>query len=104
MRDREETYMADPPRYTDSTPGLGDNPSVGSGRESKPGISRWQKVVGILGLVVVLWVGNGLYETLTGDFGDGGHGPGQNAPVENQDQEPDTDDRDGHTPPAGGHG
>jgi hypothetical protein len=96
--------MADRPRSTDSTPDPGDDTSAGPGREPKPGTSRWQKVVGILGLVVVLWVGNGTYETLTGDFGDGGHGPGENVPVENQDQEPDTDDTGGHTPPEGGHG
>jgi hypothetical protein len=94
--------MADPPRSTDSTPGASDDPSEESGREPKPGTSRWQKVVGVLGLVVVLWVGSGAYETLTVEGGDPRHGPGQNAPVENQDQEP--DDGGGHTPPPeGGH-
>jgi len=67
------------------------------------GTSRWQKVVGIVGLLVVLWVGDNMYDTVTGDLGGGQHGPGQNAPVENQDQAPDTDDGGGHTPPAGGH-
>jgi hypothetical protein len=72
------------------------------------GTSCWQKVVGIVGLLVVLWVGDNMYDTVTGDLGGGPagglHGPGQNAPVENQDQAPDTDDGGGHTPPAGGHG
>lgn len=60
-------------------------------------------MVGAVGLVVVVWVGSEVYESVTGDFGGGGgHGPGQNAPVENQDQETETDGG-GHRPPAGGH-
>lgn len=69
------------------------------------GTSRWQKVVGSLGLVVVLWVGTEMYENVTGDFGGGGggHGPGQSGPVENQGPETDTGDGGGRAPPAGGH-
>lgn len=73
--------------------------------------SRWQKVVGILGVLVILWVGNDTYNVIAGDFGSGGdgggHGPSQDAPVENQDQETDTgNDGGGHRPPppTGGHG
>jgi len=86
------------------------NPDAGVGpdRGASTGTSRWQKVVGILGLLVVLWVGNDTYKVIDGDFGGGAgggeHGPSQDAPVENQDQETDTDDGGGHTPPAGGHG
>lgn len=77
---------------------------------TRPVASRWQKVVGILGLVVVVWVGSETYDVVVGDFGGpgpGGHGqnvPGQEAPVEDQDQEPDTDDGGGHRPPTGRHG
>jgi hypothetical protein len=66
------------------------------------GTSRWQKVVGTLGLVVLLWVGRGLYGTVTGDVaGGGGHGPAPSAPA--QTDEPETDGPGGHVPPAGGH-
>ncbi len=88
-----------------------ENTGAGSGRGPTPGTSRWHKVVGILGALVVLWVGNDTYTIIDGDFGSGAggggeHGPSQDAPAENQDQETDTDDGGGHTPgpPAGGHG
>ncbi|HEX9765277.1 MAG TPA: hypothetical protein VGA36_00840 [Nitriliruptorales bacterium] len=87
-------------------PDLGDDTDDGGpDRGATIGTSPWQKVVGSIGLVVVLWVGSETYDTVTGDFGGGGgdHGPGQNAPVENQDPETDTDGG-GHQPPAGGHG
>lgn len=92
--------MADPPPFPDTD----EDTRLGPDRKSTSGTTRWQKVVGILGLIVVLWVGNNMYDTVTGDL-DGGPGPGQHAPAENQDQETDTDDGGGHTgPPAGGHG
>jgi hypothetical protein len=84
--------------------------SVGPDRGAPAGTSPWQKVVGILGLLVVLWVGNETYKVIDGDFGGGAgggdHGPGQDTPVENQDQETDTDNGGGHTPGPldGGHG
>lgn len=58
------------------------------------GTSRWQKVVGILGLVVVVWVGSEMYEVVffDGTFPAGG----QHAPVETQDQDGDP------TPPSTG--
>jgi hypothetical protein len=85
------------------------HPDAGVGPDRGPltGASRWQKVVGILGLLVVLWVGRDTYKVIDGDIGGGGggHGPGQEAPVENQDRETDTDDGGGgHRPPPGGHG
>lgn len=87
-----------------------DDTVVGRNRTSTPGTSRWQNVVGIIGLVVALWVGSETYDVVVGDFGGGGpgggnHGPGQDTPVEDQDQEIDSDDGGGgDTPPAGGHG
>ena len=66
--------MADPPRHP-------DNHNVGPGmkpdRGSTSGMARWQKVVAIIGLVVLVVV----VLILTGVFGSG-HTPG---------------------PPAGGH-
>ncbi len=38
--------------------------------------TRWQQVIGILGLVVVLWVGNRLYDVIGSD----GPGPGGGTP------------------------
>lgn len=47
-------------------------------REATAGTSRWQKVVGVIGLVVVLWVGGDLFDVATrGDERPGaGAGPG----------------------------
>lgn len=67
-----------------------------------PGPSRWQKLIGIIGLLVVLWVANDTYEVIDGGIG-GGHGPAQGTPV--VDQETDIDPGEGgHRPPPGGHG
>lgn len=81
---------------------------VGPDRGVPAGTPRWQKAVAILGVLVILWVGNDTYKVIDGDFGGGGgaeHGPGQEAPADNQDQESDTDNGGGHTPgpPEGGH-
>lgn len=91
---------------TRSQPDAGEDTGEGPDRGATTGTSRWQKVVGILGVLVVLWVGNDTYKVIDGDFGGGEHGPSQDAPAENQDQETDTDDGGGHTPgpPGGGHG
>lgn len=85
-----------------SHPDTGVEPDDGA----PTGTSRWQKAVGILGVLVVLWAGSDTYEIIDSDSGGGNHGPGQDTPVENQDQEPDTDNGGGHTPgpPEGGHG
>jgi hypothetical protein len=93
-----------------SQPDAGEDIGEGPDRGATTSTSRWQKVVGILGVLVVLWVGNDTYKVIDGDFGGGAggaeHGPGQDAPAENQDQETDTDNGGGHTPgpPGGGHG
>lgn len=74
--------MADPPLDVETDAG----PERGSGT------SRWQKVVGIVGLVLILWLGIQL-------FGPGG-GPGQHTPAGNQEQQIDQDGG-GHVPPTG---
>jgi hypothetical protein len=96
---------------TPSHPDADEDTDVGSDRGAITGTPRWQKAVGILGVLVVLWVGNDTYNVIDGDFGGGGgggeHGPSQDTPVENQEQETQTDDGGGgHTPgpPEGGHG
>ena len=48
------------------------------------GTSRWQKVVGVIGLVVVVWVGSDLYDVVTsgGERPSGGTPPaGDQAPA-----------------------
>ena len=96
--------MAKTPSHADAD----EDTDVDSDRGATTGTLRWQKAVGILGVLVVLWVGNDTYNVIDGDFGGGGgeHSPSQDTPVENQDQETETDDGGGHTPgpPEGGHG
>lgn len=80
--------MTDPPRNTDT--GVEPHSTVTTGT------SRWQKVVGIIGLLVVLWIGNQMVGQLTGS----GPGPGQHAPpAEIEEEETDTGDGD-HQPPG----
>jgi hypothetical protein len=97
-----------------SYPDVGDDADGGPDRGVTTGISRWQKVVGILGLVVVLGVGDRISNVIFGSglgpvgdrigdviFGDGGGpgggggGPGGGG-----------SGGGGHTPgpPEGGHG
>ncbi len=47
------------------------------------GRSRWQKAIGVLGLVVVFWVGDRLYSVIErgGTVPGGGHGPGGSTPT-----------------------
>ncbi len=79
--------MADLSTYTDTN---GDT-DVGPDRRATTGTSRWQTIVGIIGIVVVLWVGSRMFDIVFDD------GPGGNRPAEGQEQE--------HTgPPPGGHG
>lgn len=54
---------------------------------STTGASLWQKVVGVIGLVVLLWVGGDLFEVVTSGSADSGD-PGGSRPG-------------GHAPPAG---
>jgi hypothetical protein len=93
--------MADRPPHPDTN----DDTRVGRGRRSAGGTTRWQKVIGIIGLVVALWVGSEVYNAVVGDFGGGpspgGHGPGGGetpieTPIEDQEQEIDTEDDGGH--------
>jgi hypothetical protein len=87
--------MADPTR----NPHARDDTGVEPGRGATIGTSRWQKVVGIIGLVVVLWVGYQMFVAGPGLGGGGGPGPGQHAPpAEIEEQETDTDDGE-HAPP-----
>lgn len=66
-------HMADLPPSPDET-------RKGPDSGSTTGASRWQKVIAMLGLLVVAWVGDQVYEKVTLDaFGTGGpglHGPG----------------------------
>jgi hypothetical protein len=81
----EDTHMADPPPYPDSS---GDEPDRGS----TTGTPRWVKVFGIIVIVLVL----GFVILKFGGVGPpGDHGPGRHAP---------SGEVGGHTPPEGGHG
>jgi hypothetical protein len=64
------------------------------------GTTRWQKAVGVLGLIAVLWAGNNLYDAISrgvvGPGGGGGHGPPGGTPTT---QPVDVGDE---APPAGG--
>jgi len=46
-------------------------------------MARWQKLVGIIGIVVVLWVGSRMSNIVFDD----GPGPSGNTPVESQREE-----------------
>jgi hypothetical protein len=73
-------------------PDAGEDIGEGADREPITRTSRWQKVVGIIGLVVLLLVGSRM-------IGAGGnHRPGQDTGVENQEQRVDSEDG-GHVPP-----
>ena len=98
-RATEETPIADSPPYPDSVGDIGVEP----GRGSTPGTPRWVKVLGIVGLVLVLLIAGLML------FGGGQHGPGRHtqsgdtggqAPSR---QAPSGGDLEGHTRPPGGH-
>lgn len=84
------------PRHDRGT-GAGEEPH----REPTRGRSRWQKVVGVGGLAVVLWVGGDLYDIVTS----GGDDPPRDAPpgevTGNGDPAP--PGAEPHGPPSGGH-
>lgn len=86
-----DTHMADVPGIT------GDDTGAKSDRGSPTGISRWQMVVGGIGLLVVLWVGSQMYDSVTASGAKGGagpeHGPAASAPGGKQ---------EGSTPPIAG--
>jgi hypothetical protein len=76
--------MANPPRKPDADADTAVEPE----RRAKTGTSRWQKVVAIIGLVVLLVLGIRMFVV------GGGHGSAPNTPVDNQEQ-----DGGGHEPP-----
>lgn len=70
-------------------------------RRATPGTSPWQKAIGIAGLVVVLWVGDNLFDTITSDGMGTGADPGGHAPPSGV---PTTQPTDGDNPtPVGGN-
>jgi hypothetical protein len=79
----EATHMGDPTPHPDT----GKNSEEPTDRRSTTRTTRWQKVVGIIGLVVVGFL-------LFGGGGSVDHGPGQNPPFE-------TENGGGHAPPPG---
>lgn len=76
-----------------------ENMTAASDTIARPirGATRWQKLVGVLGLVVVFWVGDSLYTVIdrgsTGPAGD--HGPSGNTPT--------SQPTEGEPTPGGGH-
>ncbi len=84
--------MTDPARNVE----IHDATGVEREGGSTTGIARWQKVVGIIGLLVVLGLG-----VLMFGPGGGGHGPSRHAPGGDTSgvQAP-----GGEAPPEGGHG
>jgi len=66
------------------------------------GTTGWQKLVGVAGLVVILWVGSNLFDVVaSGASGPGGDGsPGGHAPPRDPPAGEVTDETDS-TPPAG---
>lgn len=72
-------------------PDTGEDSVLPPRRGSMTGTSRWQKVVGIIGLVVLLGPGLGLFGPGSGGQGRGGHGPGGESPPAEVRQEGDQD-------------
>lgn len=75
-------------------------PSPDAGEPGRATIgTRWQKLVGIMGIAVVLWVGGNLYDTVTsggsGPRGGENHGPRGGAPAG---EEPPSDAPPGDAP------
>ena len=69
--------------------------------EPKPGMPRWVKVFGIIGIVLVVLIGIAL---ATG-HGPGRHGPSRHDPSDEPSvTEQHTPPPGGHEPPEGGHG
>lgn len=67
-----------------------------------PGTSRWQKAVGALGLVVILWMGSQMYDVIffDGTFPGAGPGAGQVDPQPGQEAPA---PGGAHTPSRGNH-
>ena len=91
--------LDDPGGMATTTPSRDDHTGVRRRRTAPT--SRWQKVVGIAGLAVVLWVGSEMYEVV---FFDGTFpGGGQHAPIGNQDGDPAPPTTSPHDPSQFGH-
>ena len=95
--------MADPPPSPDRHDETRTRPDGGSTR----GASRWRKVIAILGLVAVAWVGDRVYDVVSFDGsvtgGSSLHGPGPGeAPTQTPDETPTEtpEPSGGATPPA----
>lgn len=76
--------MAETFPYPDAGTDAGKDTGVGPDRGATTGTSRWQQVVGILGIAVVLWVGSEMYDIVFFRGTGPGPAPGQDAPVEIQ--------------------
>lgn len=87
-------------------PRLDEDTGVTSESGSTTGITRWQEVVGVIGVVAVLWAGSNLFDAVTRSGGrPRGPGPAIDSPGENREQGSDAEDGGVHVPgpPAGGH-
>lgn len=74
-------------------PDAGEDIGGGANPEPITGTSRWQKVVGVIGLLVLLLVGSRI-------LGAGGnHGPGGGMRGDDQEQTGGTERGGGHVPP-----
>lgn len=74
-----------------------------------PGLSRWQKTVGVAGLIVVAWAGDRLYDVISseGTGPGGGHQPSVQPsmqPTETDSPTAGDNDADGHDPSGSDHG
>ena len=72
------------------------------------GVSRWQKTIGVVGLLVLFWVGDRLYTVIdNGGMGPArGHGPAGVTPTTqptDQDEPPGGGSPGGHDPSQFGH-
>lgn len=82
------------------------NVETGGDAEPAKRSSRWQILIGIIGLIVVVWIA---LQMFGGEHAPGRHAPGggqtaTGAPADPADPAGDAPDDGGHTPPAGGHG
>lgn len=64
------------------------------------GTTRWQRVVGGLGLLVVLWVGSELYDVVSYTSGPAGGGPGVGHTPTPGKQDTPAPSQPAHTPPS----
>lgn len=97
----EETTVATTARQGDVV----READTGHDRHRTSRASRWQRTVGVAGLVAVLWAGSNLYEVIDrgsvgpgGGGGAAGHGPAGGVPT----TQPMGGGHQG--PPSGGHG